>query len=266
MSQSTQAAVVCLNIILLCFAWLLLNDDNKRFLVAYLASLQVELPLRFLWVTIKMLVNKGKYVRVQVQRRRANVAQVAQRTRNSWAYCPEPINHTYNDVNSVVKCDKAPEKIPHMQTYIHTYVWYICTCVYMYHLVPVLPADWRKYWQQGPRNLKRTDHNKSRLLSGASRAPGEWRKGKGEWKVEEMCMAEMLVKLKHFTCPDVDKLEVFEVWELPFAMSCTIPPVTQLRHHPLLVLLHFLHYTLESICSANFYNEANVLADYRLNK
>lgn len=79
-------------------------------------------------------------------------------------------------------------------------------------------------------------------------------------------MAEMLVKLKHFTCPDVDKLEVFEVWELPFAMSCTIPPVTQLRHHPLLLLLHFLHYTLESICSAKFYNEANVLADYRLNK
>jgi len=57
-----------------------------------------------------------------------------------------------------------------------------------------------------------TDHNKWRL----------WL-----WECGDVG-AEMLVKLKHFTCPatrlpDVDKLEVFEVWIHLHAMSCSIP-------------------------------------------
>lgn len=190
-----------------------------------------------------MLVNKRRSIKVQVQKRRANVSQMAQRTRNSWAYCPEPINHTYNDVNSVVKMRQSTWKdTSHTVVCVceHIYIS-TCVCMYLYHLVPVLPTDWRKYWQQRPRNLKRTNHNKSRLWSTAGRETTSGRKWKGRRDVCVcVCVAEMLVKLKHFTCPDVDKLEVFEVWNLPFAMSCTIPTATRLQHLLLLLLLLLL--------------------------
>lgn len=174
-----------------------------------------------------MLVNKSKSIRVQVQKRRTNVSEMAQRTRNSWAYCPESINHTYNNVNSVVKMRQSTWKDTSHTCVCVCVPIYISTCVcmylYVYHLVPVLPTDWRKYWQQRPRNLKRTNHNKSRLWSSAGREKTSGGKRKGRRDVCVcvcVCAAEMLVKLKHFTCPDVDKLEVFEVWNLPFAMSC----------------------------------------------
>lgn len=134
-----------------------------------------------------MLVNKSKSIRVQVQKRRANVSEMAQRTRNSWAYCPESINHTYNNVNSVVKMRQSTWKdTSHTWLSVCLSVCvpiYISTCVcmylYVYHLVPVLPTDWRKYWQQRPRNLKRTNHNKSRLWSSAGRAKTSGGKRKG---------------------------------------------------------------------------------------
>lgn len=220
-----------------------------------------------------MLVNKSKSIRVQVQKRRTNVSEMAQRTRNSWAYCPESINHTYNNVNSVVKMRQSTWKDTSHTCVCVCVPIYISTCVcmylYVYHLVPVLPTDWRKYWQQRPRNLKRTNHNKSRLWSSAGRGKTSGGKRKGRRDVCVcvcVCAAEMLVKLKHFTCPDVDKLEVFEVWNLPFAMSCLqhlLPPPPSFSCDTFALPTY---YTQESICGAKFYNEANAPADYRLNK
>lgn len=224
-----------------------------------------------------MLVNKSKSIRVQVRKRRANVSEMAQRTRNSWAYCPESINHTYNNVNSVVKMRQSTWKdTSHTWLSVCLSVCvpiYISTCVcmylYVYQCYPLTdvnidskdPETWN-----APTIINRD--------CGWVRA--ERRRQVGNGKADEMyvclCVCSRDVgQIKTFHLSWCWQIRGFRGVEHPFCHvmhnpkghtpATPAPPTFSCDTFALPT-----YYTQESICGAKFYNEANAPADYRLNK